>query len=95
MDHVSAIRRSRMHLRNGELVERRPWPADELAKAIRWRRERKGASFIAKQLGRTRNAVIAKLWREKEPGVLANQNRASRHVPDRKIPMTFREQANV
>ena len=51
----------------------RAWDDDELDRARKMRRDQKlGATAIACQLGRTRNSVIAKLWRENEPGQLCN-----------------------
>lgn len=72
---------SGLYLRSGELVEQRPWSDQELAEAIKLRRGLHSATQIGKHLGRPRNSVIAKLWREDEPGVLANQNGLTGHGP--------------
>lgn len=48
-----------------------PWSEDEVAQATRMRRERMSASSIGRVLKRSRNSVIAALWRRGEPGVLS------------------------
>lgn len=85
-------------LRHGQLVEQRPWSDDELATAVRLRRELVSASEIGRRLKRSRNSVIGALHRAKEPGQLVNQNGIGSgrwtfaDKPARAIPLTFREQ---
>jgi hypothetical protein len=62
-----------LHLRQGKLVDQRPWPAAELAEARRLRQGRQSAAQIGRKLGRTRNAVIAALWRAEEPAPLLSE----------------------
>lgn len=50
-------------LRQGELVHHRVWTDAELATAAKLRAEGYSAAYIGNVLGRTRNAVIAELWR--------------------------------
>lgn len=89
-----------LYLRNGELVEQRPWSDAELAEAIRLRRAHVGATLIGRKLKRSRNSVIGALHRAKEPGILVNQNGegggrwSSKDRPARPLPMRFSEQAN-
>lgn len=52
-----------LQLRQGELVHHRVWTGAELATATKLRAEGYSAAYIGNVLGRTRNAVIAELWR--------------------------------
>lgn len=63
-----------LHIRNGQLVEHRPWTEADLAEARRLRRAAANASEIGRILKRTRNSVIGALHRAGEPGVRLNQN---------------------
>lgn len=47
-----------------------PWSPQEVEEAVKMRRGYRSAAEIAAALGRTRNAIISKLHREGEPGVL-------------------------
>lgn len=87
-------------VRSGELIEQRPWSQQELDRAIRLRRAGRGATFIGRELRRSRNSVIGALHRAKEPGFLVNQAGESTgrwsltDRPAHAIPMRFSEQAN-
>lgn len=81
--------------------DQQPWSEQEMADAIRWRREGRGSTWIARQLKRTRNSVIGKLWREGVESPFLNQHGEGtrgqpRHRPLRRvcaIPMRFKDQA--
>jgi hypothetical protein len=76
---------TQLHLRNGELVEHRPWTSAELDEAVALRRARWSSRAIGRKLKRSRNSVIGALWRVAEPRLLSNQ------FDDRGLPMRFTE----